>query len=150
MIQKTDGLTLLFHTSGFTGEITEVQLDSDRANIETDSLGSQGDKTSCPFDISKAGMLEIEMHFNPDILPPLDKQPEEIEIRFKTSDTSFTVWSGLGYFVDYSPKGSIRDKIIAGISIKFTGPITVRQIARIKNDDLDLAFNDDGQPAFAA
>lgn len=150
MIQKTDGLTLFFHTSGFSGEITEVQLNSDRDNIETDSLGSQGDSTSCPFDISKSGMLEIEMHFNPDVPPPLDKKPEEIEIRFKTSETTFTVWSGSGYFVDYSPKGSIRDKIIAGISIKFTGPITLRQIARMKNDDLDLVLNDAGQPAYAA
>jgi len=149
MIQKADGFSIVFDTSGFISEIVEFNLDSDRESIDTSKLAST-DETFIPACLSRAGEIGLELHLDPDKIPPWDLTNERVAIRFKT-DAGFKEWFGLVYIKDYSLKGSIKDKILASMVLKITGSFTVDPVERVRffNEVGDPAFNDDGLPAFA-
>lgn len=133
LLNKADGVSITFD-SGFFAQILEFNWDGiSREEIDTSHLGLAapganeiGNELSCPSDLTNPGNLEVEMHFNPDLIPPIDKVPEILTLNFRlvSPDTTPATWAGLAYMSNFSFKGALKDKITASATIKFSGPIT--------------------------
>ena len=103
------GITVVFATSAFTAQLTEVTpFSAEREAIGTTHLGTTatpsgdfGAMTSIPADLTKAGQLSIKGHFNPDTLPPIEEAAETVTITFGSGATLIFT----GFMVSYTPGG---------------------------------------------
>jgi len=155
---KTDGLRIIFNTSGFNGEIVELgSFDSEREEIDASHLGlaapaggQLANELSIPACITMGGRMEIEAHFDPDKVPPFTIENELITIRFNTA-AGATDWTGLAYFTSYAHKGAMKDKLVLTFALKFTGAVTPAQILTPLLDNLgNPIFDNAGHEVFVA
>lgn len=125
-----NGASLTFGSSAFSAEITSMEIaDISRDPIETTHLGSTnvgagkvGGKEYILPTLADTPMLNIEGHFNPDTVPPVDDDIELITITFASGAT----WAGSGGMTSYNPGGiAVDSKMTFSASVKFTGPVTI-------------------------
>jgi hypothetical protein len=121
-------------SSGFFAEIANLDWSGiTREAIETSHMGTAapsagefGNKTFIPGDLSDPGSLDVELHFNPDTIPPIDGAAETVTLQFAASDgdTTGASWAGSGFLTDCGAAIPLEDKMTMSATIKFTGNIT--------------------------
>jgi hypothetical protein len=131
------GTTITFGTSGFAAELTSVKMSGiSRAIIETSHLatpaattGTIGSKTFLAGKLSDPGELAIEGHFDADLEPPVEGDPETITITFPLADGESTAssWSFSGQMTNYEFGAPLEDKMTFTATVKAVGPITVTE-----------------------
>lgn len=90
LVDLGTGTTVTFGTSGFTAELTDIQISNlSREVIETSNLatpqagaGQIGSKTFLAGDLTDPGSVTLTGHFNPDTVPPLEGAAETVTITF--------------------------------------------------------------------
>lgn len=127
------GLTITFLTSAFSAEITDVSGDGmERDEIDTSHLGtaavpagSVGNMTSVPAKLVNPGGVTLELHYNPDNLPPLREDPETVRITFPVPAGMATgaKLEGSGYLTGWSFKAPLNGKMVATAKLKWAGPV---------------------------
>jgi hypothetical protein len=127
-VQNATGTTITFD-SGFFAQITKVDWSGiKRKAIETSHMGQTatpggkaGNATFTQGKISDPGEMKVEIHYNPDTVPPIDSAAETVTVTFPSGCT----WAASAYMTDYSFQGELDGKYVATATLKFSGPITV-------------------------
>lgn len=120
--------TSITFSSGFFARILNIDFDEfQRAALETShmglaapSAGTFGNKTFIPGDLSDPGGIDVEIHLNPDTLPPIDAASGAFTITFPSGAT----WAGNGFMTGFKPTVPLEGVMTAKCKLKFTGPVT--------------------------
>ena len=123
------GTTIVFGTSGFSAEITEISHGGiSREIIETSHLGTPpattgkiGSKTFLAGILSDPGELTLQGHHNPSLTPPVEGDPETITVTFPDGDT----WAFSGQMTSFEYAAPLEDKMTFSATVKAVGSITV-------------------------
>jgi|CXWL01.1.fsa_nt_gi hypothetical protein len=129
-VNVTTGLTITFQ-SGFFAQITDVQWSGiSRPSIKTSHMGTAapsagtfGNDTFIPGDLSDPGELQVEGHFNPDTLPPIDSAAATCTVTIPGSSTPAT-WAGSAFMTGFEVSMPLEDKMTFTATVKFSGAIT--------------------------
>lgn len=129
------GTTIAFGTSGFSAQVLDVSGPGlARESIETSHMGTSGpgagqvgSKTFMPADLVDPGELSFEIHFNPDTVPPIHEAAETITVTFPIPAglTNGATWVATGFVTSYEPSSPLEDKMVASITVKLSGQITI-------------------------
>ena len=90
-VRVGNGTTIAFAGSGFTAEVVSMDLGTIEAeDIDTTHLGSTapvlandelGGKTYIPAPLQEPGEISLELHYNPDEVPPIGRE-DAITVQF--------------------------------------------------------------------
>ena len=121
------GASIVFATSGWTGEIASIEGPNEtRESIDTTHLGTTVARTFIPADLIDGGEVSLTAWYDPDEPPPIKGATETITI-------TFPVPSGLsagataqfsGFLTAVSRTIPLEEKMESSITIKVTGDIT--------------------------
>ena len=121
-VDVATGITIVFGTSGFSAQITDVTPPGvERESIETSHQGTVNAKTFTPADLHDPGGLDFEGNFNPDTYPPINEAEEEVVITFPAGAT----WTFQGFMTNYQPAAPLNEKMTFSATIKATGEIDI-------------------------
>jgi hypothetical protein len=128
LVQCATGTSIAF-SSSFFAQITKVDwsgikrksIETSHMGIAAPSVGTMGNATSIPGKITDPGELKVEIHFNPDTIPPIDAAASSCVITFPSTAT----WTCSAMMTDYSFQGELDGKYVATCTLKFSGNITV-------------------------
>jgi len=133
-IQDGRGTTIAFGTSSFTSEVVSIDWSGiTRDPIDSTHLGSAAPTASefggmefIPPDLADAGEISLELHTDPDKIPPLNLATEIITVTFPlvSGDTTPTKWVANGFTTGYSANATSGEKITTTMTVKITGVIT--------------------------
>lgn len=133
-VDTAHGTTVVFGTSAFSAELVGYTLSGQaRVSIDTTHLGTAApganaihNKTFIPSDVSDAGEVTMDIHFNPENLPPINSASETITITFPlySGDTTATIYTTSGFVTGFDMTGALEDKMTASMTVKLTGAIT--------------------------
>lgn len=125
------GTTITFATSSFTAEITNIEWGGiERESIDTTNLSAAapgandfGNRTFIPSALADPGELTLEIHFNPDTLPPVHLVAETITVTFPlvSGDTTAAKWAGSGFATGYGAVVPLGDKMTTTMTVKMSG-----------------------------
>jgi hypothetical protein len=116
------GITVVFGTSGFTANITDITLpDQSRESLPTSHQGTTNWMDFTPADLSDAGQFDITGHFNPDTTIPLTSAAETITITWPSTAT----WAFSGFMISHSGDATLNEVMTFSATIKITGSITI-------------------------
>lgn len=116
------GITIVFGTSGFTGEILDVGgPESSRESVDISHQGTVGGRRFTPGDLHDNGEATFDVHFNPDTDFPIDQAAEPITITWPAGAT----WGFSGFMTNHGPSAPLEDKMVASITVKVDGDITI-------------------------
>lgn len=129
------GTTITFATSGFSAELIEViglngisrgSVDTTHFGTSQPGSGAIGGMTSIPEAFADPGTMTLEIHFNPDNLPPVNGAVEQITVQFKASggDTTGASWVFDGFVTDADYSINLSGKMTGTITVKISGLIT--------------------------
>ncbi len=139
-VDSSLGMTIVFGTSGFTGEllslshggISRESIDTSHMGIAAPAADKFGNMTSIPGDLSDPGELTFEIHLDTGQVgvtkqPPIDQATETITITFPkaSGDGAAATWAASGYVTDFEMSADLDDKVTASVTVKFTGNVTV-------------------------
>lgn len=129
------GTTIVFGTSGFTAELTEVRWSGiARQALETTHMGTAaagankfGNKTFIPAKLSDPGMLAMTVHFNAQTNPPIDAVAETITVTFPkaTADAVAAYWSASGFVTAFEITDQMEAVLVANVTVKLSGNVTM-------------------------
>ena len=120
------GITIEFATSTFTAEINDVTPPaSSRGSIQTSHMGTTGAHTHKPLTLVENGECEFEINFDAETAPPIDQDPEQVTITFPSGAT----WAFEGFMTNYAPTTPFEGKMIATVTVKVSGAITITAAA---------------------
>ena len=138
--QKSDvasGIVITMLTSGFMANIRATGIDFDgmaRGDIDTTGFDSEidsdpdviGSKEFIPEDHVDAGGFSLDIHFNPNVTPPIKQPAEQIEIDWPlvpggSTPAKFTF---IGYMNNFAPSAAINELMTGTGSWKITGGVT--------------------------
>jgi len=129
LVNVGTGSTMTFGTSGFQTS-TEVLSMSwsgfSFESIDVTQMGSTPGREFISGDLYDPGALELELHFNPDIPPPVTGVSETITLTFPpvTGQGTTGKWAASGFFTNFDVNVPLEDKMTASASFKFTSTIT--------------------------
>lgn len=134
-VDVSTGITIVFGTSGFTAEVLDVaQSGVSRKSIDVSHMGTAapgaGKYGNMPFiagRLSDAGELTLDLHYNPDTLPPIDLVEEVVTLTFPLfpGDISAAKIVFTGFFTEYSTSMPLDDKMTVSATVKVNGSVTV-------------------------
>ena len=128
------GTSITFADSGFTAEIVDIQIGGiSREAVDVTEMsdtvgaGNIGGREFIPTRLADPGELTLEVHFDPDVTPPVNLPPEQIDIDFPLAPGDLTAakWEALGFCTSYDAAVPLEDKMTATITIKISGDITI-------------------------
>jgi len=116
--------TIVFGTSAFTAEVKSLNgTDVTREDIDVTHMGSTTYMEFQPSDLADGGSIEMEIHFDPDAIPPISGAAETITITFPLpagqttpADLVFT-----GYVNSWSWEAPLEEVMTAEVTIKVDG-----------------------------
>lgn len=125
------GITLTFATTSWAPQVTSVKHGAiTRKAIDTTHHGTGsvatnriGNASFTPGKISDPGELEIEGHFNPDTIPPIDKAAETVTVGVPGSSTPAT-WAATMFMTEFEWTGMLEEKLTFRAKVKISGNIT--------------------------
>lgn len=111
--------------SGFFAKILDITPPGmSRESIQSSHmLTPDNAHTFIPAKLVDYGELTVEMQFDPDVVPPIDSDPETITIHFP--DSGGTTWEFEGFMTGYEPSDPLEDLMVATATIKVTGKVTI-------------------------
>ena len=118
------GLAIVFGTSGFTAEITDVNGQGiSRESINTSHHGSTIYHAFMPSDLVDPGELTMEFSFDPDEQPPVTSATETITITFPLPAGGVTAatLAASGFVTSWEWGAPLEEKMTATATIKWTG-----------------------------
>lgn len=134
-VDVSTGITVVFATSGFTGEIIDAGLGGvSRKSIDVSHMGTAapgatafGNMPFIPGRLSDAGELTLELHFNPQTIPPLDLATETVTVTFPLApgDATPATYVFQGFFTEFSQAYPLDDKMVVSATVKVDGEIAV-------------------------
>lgn len=134
-VDVSTGITVVFATSGFTGEIIDAGLGGvSRKSIDVSHMGTSlpgstsfGNMPFIPGRLSDAGELTLELHFNPQTIPPLDLAAETVTVTFPLvpGDTTPATYIFQGFFTEFGQSYPLDDKMVVSSTIKVSGSVAV-------------------------
>ena len=132
-VDVSTGLTIVFGTSGFSAQIIGAGISGkSRKAIDVSHMGTatpgaleDGNMVFIPGRLSDPGSLDVEFHYNPDTIPPIDLAEEVITVTYPKApgDTSATIKVFNGFFTSHDEAYPLDDKMVLSGTIKITGPI---------------------------
>ena len=120
------GITIVFADSAFEAEILDVGgPESSRESVDISHQGTVGGRRFLPGDLHDNGEATFDVHFNPDTDYPIDTLPEVITITWPAGAT----WAFNAFMTIHGPSAPLEDKMIASITLKVDGDITITPAA---------------------
>ena len=134
-----EGTTIEFLTSGFEANVDVDTLSVSsiaRETIDVTHLGTPkadsangeyGSKQYIPSTHVDPGEISCDIFFNPDKIPPVEGDPEQVRVTFpppQGKDNGATI-QGLAFITGFDIQVAKSDAIKASLTVKFTGPVTV-------------------------
>lgn len=129
------GTTIAFGTTGFQAQVTGVSLAGiAREAIDTSHMattptpaGKMGSRTFMPGDLSDGGELSLEIHFDPDDVPPISQPAEQVTVTFPIPAglTNGATYVFSGFVTGFQANVPLEDKMTGTLTVKVSGPITV-------------------------
>ena len=114
------GITVVFGTSGFDAQIVDVGGPGiTRESVDVTHQGSVDAMEFEPADLPDYGELTLDIHFNPDLAPPVEQPTEEVVITWPAGAT----WTFDAFGTNYEQTGPINDKQTGTLTLKITGKI---------------------------
>lgn len=122
------GTVVTFGVSGYSGEIFDVRIQGvTRNSIDTTHMatplagpGNFGSKTFIPSKLVDPGTLVLQIHWNPDNIPPIEGSKETITITWSEGAT----YAGEGFVVSFDVTAPLEDKMVATTTVKASGSWT--------------------------
>jgi len=134
-IQDGHGTTIVFGTSSFSSEVVSIDwsgitrdaIDATHLASTAPSATQFGGMEKIPPDLADAGELSVEIHTDPDKIPPVNLVAETITITFPlvTGDSSATTWAGTGFVTGYSANITSGEKMTTTMTIAISGVVSV-------------------------
>jgi hypothetical protein len=118
------GCGVAFATSNFTAEIQDIRPVS--ARREPINVSHQASTGAHNFDHAKLvdwGEFEMDIHFNPATIPPIDQPAEAITITF--SDSGAATWAFSGFVTSFRSSAPLENKATGTVTVKIDGDVTV-------------------------
>ena len=122
------GITIAFATSGWTGELLNVDGPGmTRASVDTSHMGTTNSMTFMPGDLVDRGEIGLEFAFDPDDDPPVDGAAETVTITWPIPAglSNGATWVGSAFWTAYSPTGSMEERMTASATLKVSGDVTI-------------------------
>lgn len=129
------GTIVVFTSSGFTAEIEDIKTTGlQRNSIATSHLGTPqpgpnqfANKTFIPSKLTDPGELQMQVHFNPQVVPPINGFPEDIIVTFPLAqgDSTPATWRARGFVTSYDWTVPLEEKMMSSMNVKLTGAITI-------------------------
>jgi len=118
------GTTITF-SSGFFAQILSMGVTGmERAFVPASHFGSAGAMTFIFGTLFDNGSVEVEMHYDPDLAPPLGSVAENCTLTFLGPVTNTTI-VGSAAMTNFSWQGALEDKFVANATLKFSGALTI-------------------------
>lgn len=126
-VDISSGATIDFGTSSFSAEVVDITPPgfSREAIQTTHQETANSSHTFTPADFSDKGELSFTIHFNPDTDPPIDAVAETITLTFGSGAD----WAFSGFMTGYEPDAPFNDKMVATVTVKVSGDVTVTPAA---------------------
>lgn len=128
---EATGVTLsIASDSDFYADIVDFDgPNMSRNAIDCTTLASTS-MTYKPSTLVDYGELNVTLNFDPNVLPPISSVAEEVTLTFPTDNSvgasaGDSTWTFTGFMTNFSPSGSVGDKMTATATIKITGIIAV-------------------------
>jgi len=116
------GITIVFGTSTFSCEITDIRFPKlSREAIDVTHQGTSKAKEYVPADFYDAGEFDFDFHFNPATSPPIDEATEEVTFTFPDGDE----WVCNAFMTGYEATGPLNDKMTGTATFKVDGGIAI-------------------------
>lgn len=134
------GATIVFGTSGFTGNLLDIKFGGvKREAIATSHMGITapgsnkfGNKTFIASDLSDPGEVTFTVHLNTGqsgatAQPPIDKVAETITVTFPlaTGGSTAATWAFTGFVTDFDVDVQMEDAIKATVKVKISGNVSI-------------------------
>jgi hypothetical protein len=118
------GMTVGFGTSSFEAEILGIRPCSARREaINVSHQATEDAHAFEPATLVDWGEFEMDIHFDPASMPPIDQPPETITITF--SDVGDATWAFTGFLTSVRFTAPMENKATATVVAKISGDITV-------------------------
>jgi len=125
-VDVAHGITITFGTSGWTGQIVNVNgPNMTREALDTSHQGTTTAMTFVPADLYDPGGLDIDVHFNPDTGLLIDDAAETITITWPSGAT----WEFTGFSTGFTVTGTHNQLLTASMTLKASGEITITPAA---------------------
>ena len=125
-VDISSGITIVFGTSAFTAEITDVAgPTASRDSVEVTHQGTLLGRDFVPTDLPDYGEISWDIHFNPDDDPPVNLAVEVITVTWPSGAT----WVFDGFVTSYEHGAPLLDKMTGSITVKISGVIVVTPAA---------------------
>jgi len=117
------GIAIVFGTSGFTAEITDINGQGiARESINTSHHGTIAWHTFIPSDLVNPGTTTLEFNFDPDAQPPVTAAAETITITFPVPSglTNGATAAGTGFIESWEWGAPLEEKMVGTAVIKWS------------------------------
>jgi len=121
-----DGTTIEFGTSSFAAYVDSIRWSGQgREEIDMSHIGTTEGMPFLPSDMYDPGTLQLELHHDPDVTPPLAGANETITITFPLrGGSSAATFACTGNVQNYEFSAAKREKISASMTVKLSGTPT--------------------------
>ena len=136
------GATVVFGTSGFTGQLTDVGFSMERPEISSAHMALAapaankfGNGTWIAGDISNVEMtMTVQLNTGQSGVtaqPPIDRVAETITVTLPktTGDSTAATWAATGFVKSMDVSIPLEDLVTADLSIRLSGNVTVTAAA---------------------
>lgn len=121
-----DGTTIVFGTSAFAANVDSIRWSGQsRDMIDMSHVATTGGMPFLPSDMYDPGTLQLELHHDPDVDPPLTGAMETITVTFPLrGGTTAATFVATGAVQSYDFNIAKREKISASMTVKLSGTPT--------------------------
>lgn len=134
-VDLSTGMSISYATSSFTAEligagnsgVSRKSVDVSHMGTAAPGAAEYGNMKFIAGRLTDAGSLDVEMHYNPDTIPPIDLAAEVITVTFPLfpGDTTAAKLVFTGFFTSYDEAYPLDDKMVVSGAIKVSGSIAV-------------------------
>ena len=120
-----DGTTIAFATSAFVAYVDSIRWSGEsREMIDMSHIGTTGGMPFLPSDMYDPGTIQMDLHHDPDVTPPLVGAMESITVTFPSRGGTAATFVCAGAMQNYEFTAAKREKISASMTVKLSGTPT--------------------------
>ena len=114
------GCTVTFATTAFAAEVLDIRPCSPRReSINVSHQLTTDAHVFEPATLVDWGEFEMDIHFDPANIPPIDEPAETITIAF--SSTPANSWSFTGFITAFRATAPLENKATGSVTVKISG-----------------------------
>ncbi len=149
-VNVSTGLYLIFTKSNFQANIISAKWGGIKRSATDITKMAQSYAQFTPVTVSDAGEITLEIQFNPDQVPPIVSDAEDVYFVFSTG----SYWKGTMFVTEYSPEGEVEQMLKSTMKLKLTGEVQASDgtsvLQPVINDVSVICINDDGTVVYGA